>query len=459
MTCRPSACGIVLALVVAPSALVGCAKPPEKKALPPIAVAVATLRRGTIATYDRLDGRVTPYLQSSLSTQQAGTILGEFANEGDRVRAGEVLAKIDDAPLRATLEEQRGSAEAARAKLDQSQIQQPITNQQYASQLDEARQAYRQVVQQRSSDRARLRTAQLLYRSNQQLVSQGYVAQTAFETTRSSYVAAQRTLEQDEAKVLAAQSAVDQAHRNLLNTPLQGQVVAENRGTLTQARGAIALTQTNIGQTTLVAPFDGIVTSRLLDPGAYAGPMQPLFVISQLDPVYVDFNVKDDDLAHARPGTVVSFRTNADRGRRYAATVTSVNAVPQAGTLLYRARLTVRNPDLTLRGGMLVTVRVLTAEHRDVLLAPRGAVDQNDGHGMLYVVASATAAPATGDTPSPTPSGSPAPRYVAKQITATLGLQTDAVVEVEAAALHPKTRVVTSQVGTLHDGAPIAPHT
>jgi len=457
MTSRPLAPTLALALAAATGALAGCAKPPEKKALPPIAVAVATLHRGTIATYDRLNGQVTPYLQSSLSTQQAGTILSEFANEGDRVRAGEVLAKIDDAPLQATLEEQRGSAEAARAKLDQSQIQQPITNQQYATGLDQARQAYRQAAQQRASDRARLRTAQLLYKSNQQLVSQGFVAQTAFETTRSSYIAAERTLEQDQAKVLAAQSVVDQAQRNLLNTPLQRQVVAENRGSLTQANGAMALTQTNIGQTTLAAPFDGIVTSRLLDPGAYAGPMQPLFQISQLDPVYVDFNVKDDDLAHTRPGTVVSFRTNANPNRRYSATVTSVNAVPTTGTLLYRARLTVRNPDLALRGGMLVTVRVLTAEHRDVLLAQRGAVDQNDGRGMLYIVASATPARA-GDAPSPAPSASPTPHFVAKHVTATVGLETDAVVEVKAPALHEGTRVITSQVGTLHDGAAVAPH-
>jgi multidrug resistance efflux pump len=285
---------------------VGCApaKPPAGPA--PVAVQTTQLVRRTMATFDNLDGQVTPFLQSSLSTQQSGTIVREYANEGDRVRSGEILAKIDDSPLRAQLTQQQGNVVQARAKLSQSDIQLPITNQQYASVLAQDKESLVQATQQQATDRAAIRNAQLVYSGNAQLLKQGYVAQTSYEQTRSNLVAAQQTLEQDTEKVSQAKAALAAAERNLLNTPLQQQVIAENRGSVTTANGQVQSTQTSIAQTTLTAPFDGVVTSRLLDPGAYAGPSQPLFQISQVDPIYVDFNVNDDDLRYVEPGTLVS---------------------------------------------------------------------------------------------------------------------------------------------------------
>ncbi len=413
-----------------------CSAPPPPKP-PPVAVKTTHLMRRTLATYDALDGQVAPYLQSSLSTQQSGTILREYANEGDRVRTGEVLAKIDDAPLRAQLTQQQGNTEQARAKLDQSDIQLPITNQQYDTALQQDKEALRQANQQRLTDRAALRNAQLVFTGNAQLLKQGYVAQTTYEQTRSNLVSARQTLQQDTEKVSQAKAALAAAERNLLNKPLQRQVIAQNRGSVTTAIGQLASTQTSIAQTTLSAPFDGVVTLRLLDPGAYAGPSQPLFQISQVDPIYIDFNVKDEDLAHVRPGTPVSFTTNGAPGRRYQANVFSLNVVPTTGTLLYRGRLVLHNADFSLRGGMLVTVRITKELHADALVAPRSAVSQNNGKGVLFRVASG---PLTD-----------AHTREALKTTATLGLQNDFYVEVSSPELHVGTEIVAAPQTTVND--------
>jgi RND family efflux transporter MFP subunit len=419
-------------------ALAACnASAQQPKAPPPLTVTTTQVRRETIATYATLDGTVDPYLQSNVATEQGGTILRIYANEGDRVSAGQVLAKIDDAPLRATLEQQQGQSGAAAAKLSEAQTQQPITNTLYASALTQAQQALTQALEQQVSDRANVVTTKATYVGDAQLVRQGYVAQTTYEQVKASYVAALQVLAADTAKISQAKAALAEAKRNLLNSQLQAQVVEENRGDLQSAHGSLHLTQTQIGETTLAAPFSGVVTSRLLDPGAYASPNQAIYQISQIDPTYVDFNIKDVDLAYLHEGSLVSFQTSAHPGRRYAGTVATINAVPTAGTLLYRARIVMRNPDYSLRGGMLVTVRVTREEHRDALVVPRDAVTQNDGTGEIFTVVSDDR------------------KERAKKVKVRTGLQTGSLVEIVSSDVHAGMTVIATRPDQLQDKTPV----
>src|ERR1700677_3966080 len=77
---------------------------------PPTVVDVARAVRGNISTYTTFDGQVAPLLNATLSSPQSGNVVGVYVNEGDRVRQGELLAKIDDASLREQLAQARGEA-------------------------------------------------------------------------------------------------------------------------------------------------------------------------------------------------------------------------------------------------------------------------------------------------------------------------------------------------------------
>jgi multidrug efflux pump subunit AcrA (membrane-fusion protein) len=179
----------------------------QAKGPAPITVTTTQIRRETIATTETLDGQVDPYLQSNVATEQGGTILKIYANEGDRVSEGQVLAKIDDAPLRATLVQQQGARGAAAAKLSEAQTQLPITNTLYASALTQAQEALTQALDQQIADRANVANTKATFTGDEQLVKEGYVAQTAFEQARASYVAAQQTYAADAARVHQAQAA------------------------------------------------------------------------------------------------------------------------------------------------------------------------------------------------------------------------------------------------------------
>jgi HlyD family secretion protein len=416
---------------------------------PPVIVRTTTVERRTLATYESLDGVVDPYLQSSLAPQQSGTLVQIFANEGDRVTKGEVLAKIDDSTLQTNLQQQQGNQVQAVAKLVQSQIQLPITSTTAQSALIEAEQTLAQARKQVVSDRANVANTAATFNADRQLLQPGYVSITTFQQARAAYVAALQTLRADEDKVVQDQAAVAQARSALANVPLQQRVIEENRGAVTQAQGSVAQYRTAIGQTELTAPFDGVVTNRALDPGGFASPNQAIYQISQIDPVYVDFNVKDTDLAYVHPGTQVSFTASSQPGRRYAGTVFSVNAVPAPGTLLYRARIVKANPDFSLRGGVLVSVRITTQLHPDVLSVPRQAIVIQGNRGTIYAVQQA---PATG-TPGPAPAASAAPALVARAIPVAVGLATNDYIEVRAPGLQAGETIVAAQPDTIRNGA------
>ncbi|MBD5654131.1 MAG: biotin/lipoyl-binding protein, partial [Candidatus Eremiobacteraeota bacterium] len=269
------ACGVV-ALVMSSS----CAQHTSAAPPPPIAVQTTTIQRRTIAVYEALDGQVDPYLQANLAPQQSGTLVEIYANEGDRVHKGQVLAKIDDSLLRANLTQQRGANVQSVAKLAQSKIQLPITREASSAALVQARRTLEQAKKTQVADAANVTNTKLTFEADRVLLHQGYVAESVYQQARATYVAAEQTLASDNDKIAQNEASVSEARQNLSNTPLQQQVIAENRGAVEQSSGSVSQYQTAVDQTTIVSPFDGVVTARNLDPGSYASPSQAIYSIS-----------------------------------------------------------------------------------------------------------------------------------------------------------------------------------
>ncbi len=380
-------------------------------------VEVTPAVRRTIATTASLDGQIAPMLNSTLSSPQSGNVIAVYVNEGDRVRQGELLAKIDDSTLRAQLVQAEGQIAAARGKLQGSTITQPIEATQYDT-------TYRQAQERLHADEAALRNAEIVYNSNTNLYPRGYVALTALEQSRAAYVSAQQQVRQDQAALASARAGLGQRQADL-------QTVASNRGDLQQAIGTAQQLRAEIAQTNVVAPFDGVVTARQLDPGAFAGPNQAVVTVSRLDPVYIYLNVPDDVLSYAHPGASVTFTTNSFPGRSFTGTISEVNAVPTQGTLSYRARIVYPNPDNRLRGGMFVQVTLLKERRANVVTVPPSAIVQGPQGPAVFAAQNGHAV----------------------RVPVRVGLRTDLLAEVQGVPAGE--RIITTRQEMLQDGAPI----
>lgn len=369
-------------------------------------VDVTTARRQDIATYLTLDGQISPLEQSSLAFQQSGTITSIGVNVGDRVHEGQLLARIDDSLLRAQLAQAEAAYRESAATARGAVVGLPVTQTQNTTALATARAAYQ--------------NAQLVYRQDSTLYHEGYVSLQALEAARSTYV-----------QELSAYQAATMAIRNNV-------VASENvKASLASAESAYAqahLLEAEIAQTYLYAPYDGVITARLMDPGSYAAPTAPVLGISRVNTVWVNVNVPDADLLYVTPGKLLSFWSDSLPGRVFRGRVSAVNAVPTSGTLSYLARLDLPNPGGLLRGGMLVNVVVMQERRQNVIVVPRSAIAQTGNGSFIYTVHN----------------------NIATQVPVRLGLQTGTLAEVISPRVSPGTTVITTRPDSLRDGSAVA---
>lgn len=386
----------VASAVVASLALAGCGGRGGPRAPQPLNVDVTAAQRSDIATYLNLDGQIAPLEQSTLSFQQPGPISRIDVNIGDVVQAGQLLAQIDPSTLQAQYEQALATANGARLGL-------PVSIQNNAASLQTAK--------------AALENAKLVYDQNEQLYKQGYVSQSQMAGARAQYVQAQ-------------------SQYNIATSNVGGNgVTQENvKAALAQAN----VLRTELSQTSLYAPYEGVITARSMDPGAMAGPSSPVLSIARIDAVWVNVNVPDGDLAYTHAGAPVTFTTPSLPSKKFTGKIDNLNAVPTQGTLSYLARLRQPNPSGLLRGGMLVNVTILKQRANDAILVPRDAIAQSDNGNSVYIVA-------TGKSGS-----------IAKQVSVKVGLQTDTMSQVTSDQITAGTQVITTRPDALQNNSPIA---
>jgi RND family efflux transporter MFP subunit len=367
---------------------------------------VAAATRQNIATYITLDGQIAPKEQSTLAFQQSGTIVKIYVNIGDLVPKGKLLAQIDPSTLSAQLSQAQAQAAQAGASAQGAVVGLPVQTQ-----------ANNAAVQ---TAKAALDNAKLVYEQNKQLFRQGYVSQTALQQSQASYVQAESTYNNS---VVALRNNV---------------VSAENvKAQLAQAQAARAqanVLSTQLSQTQLYAPFVGVISNRLLDPGAFASPSQPVLQISRVDIVWININVPDEDLSYVKPGTLVRFSTSSLGARKFNGRIQTVNAVPTSGTLSYLARMQLPNPGDVLRGGMLISATLPKQQQRDAIVVPRSAVAQTENGNIVYVVNGSTA----------------------QAVPVKVGVQTDTLAQVVSPKVQPGTKVITTRPDALKDGSVVA---
>jgi HlyD family secretion protein len=131
----------------------------------------------------------------------------------------------------------------------------------------------------------------------------------------------------------------------------------------------VSLAERRLADTVLKSPADGIVLSRIVEPGAMVSPANPIFTLSLVDKVWVRTYVSEPDLGRIRPGMAVTVVTDTDPTRPYEGwigfisptaefTPKTVETTELRTQLVYRLRVFIKTPDDRLRQGMPVTVRV-----------------------------------------------------------------------------------------------------
>ncbi len=442
---RYAGAALLAAVVLAAAGCSGAGRG-EAKGAQALSVTVGVAKRGSVRDYATLDGQIQPLQEATLSSNIQGRVVGVSVNEGARVRRGDLLAKIDDAVLRAQLAQAQAQLAQARAKYHSSLLQNPLQQQQSNAAVVNAQQSLLQARNALVSAKAGDDVAQSTFKSDQQLFAQGYLSQNQLDQARSAAVAAEQQLNSAQASLRQAQENLASARKGTLQIDVQRASTEGDKANVASMEAQVALVRTQIAQTEIRAPFDGYVTARKVDPGTLAMPGTALVTVSQLARVWIQIPVPNSDLAFVHAGTPVTFTPAADPTHSYQAQIDTLNRSPSQGTLSYSARIAFENPGARLRGGELVRVRLLAAASNDAVVVPRAAVFRTEAGDHVFIVRRQVEDKNAGNGKV----------LKAHLVPVRVGVENDEAAAVSSPEVTPGTQIIVTRPDALQDGSVVA---
>jgi multidrug efflux pump subunit AcrA (membrane-fusion protein) len=161
---------------------------------------------------------------------------------------------------------------------------------------------------------------------------------------------------------------------------------------LKQAQEALRYAQERLNEATIRAPYDAVVTARLVDTGESVTtmPVTHLLEIQEIGTLQLEFSLPQDMLSQVRGGTPVEFEVEGVEGGKGSGEISAVYPRLDEATRSFRCRVLVENEGLKFRPGLLAQVRVVVREVQDKLVVPLKAlwrtatgwqvVVSNEGH-------------------------------------------------------------------------------
>jgi membrane fusion protein (multidrug efflux system) len=265
-----------------------------------------TAGRYLVATDDAYVGAKN----TTLAAKVSGYISYVTVEDNAPVRAGDVIAKIDDGDYALAVESAHGKVITQQAAINR--IGKQVAAQQAA--IDQAKAQF-------ASAQAGAVRADADYMRQQQLAARDYASKQALD-------AALATKDQSKASVQGAQAAVEAAEANTQVLKAQQEEAAR---TLKELETALAKAERDLSFTVIKAPMDGVIGNRAMQVGDYVQPGQRLASLVPLDAVYVDANFKETQLGKLRPGQPVKIAVDSMGGDKIDGTVVSV--APASGSV------------------------------------------------------------------------------------------------------------------------------
>jgi membrane fusion protein, multidrug efflux system len=161
---------------------------------------------------------------------------------------------------------------------------------------------------------------------------------------------------------------------------------------LDQANAGIAKTQALIAQKLVRAPFAGVLGIRQVDLGQYVTTGAPLVTLTDLDTLYANFTLPEQNRAALSVGQNIEVTVDAYPGRRFPAKLTTIEPQVGAETRTIKLQATLANPERLLMPGMFANVRVVLPSLPDVVTVPETAVEYTLYGDSVFVVGEDAAA-------------------------------------------------------------------
>ena len=315
--------GYLTSLALISAAALGCnsSKPPQSAGVETVGARIANSRQEQIPATVKATGTLHARENATLSAQVVSRVQQVLVREGDSVRAGQTLVILDDATMRSAVEQAEAAVQAAE---------------------------HQQIVAQTNADLATSTLARYKQLQSQKSVS----PQEIDEVTRR-------------AEAANAQVEAMRSQTNALKA---------------QQAGSGAM----LGYTRIVAPFAGMITGRMVDPGALASPGVPLIQIDSAGPLQLQTTVAESAIGFVRKGMRIGVAMDSAPGVDSSGIVSEIVPAADASSHSFLMKIDLP-PSKDLRVGMYAIAEIPTGT-KQAILAPRTAIVVRGSLPWAYVL-------------------------------------------------------------------------
>jgi HlyD family secretion protein len=301
-------------------------------------------------------GQVTPKTYSNILAQGIGPITDILVKEGDEVKRGDILLKIDNIQPTADANAQKAGIEAAQASYDSAVA------------------TYQAAQEDEKTAQANLENAKITWDRGQELYKDGLIPKQDYDTRKTTFDGAASAVASAHAKVLQAKAMIENAKHN----------VEQSNDTFLHLNDVL-------NKTTYRAPIDGIVSyigvrkGENVVPGIQNATGSYLMTISDMSVVTSEVMVDETDIVNVRNGQTATVTIDALPGQTFTGKVTEVGdqAVLRSSGLAstqsttgsqeakdFKVVVTLDHPPAGLRPGLSSTAKIVTADKASVLGVP-----------------------------------------------------------------------------------------
>src|SRR6059036_126023 len=289
-----------------------------------------------------LPGEIQPFLNVALRSRVAGYVDRVLVDRGSAVKEGDLLIELSAPEMKAQIAEAESKVQVAEG--DRLQAEAKLAS--LGSTL--------------TSLEATLRSTQATYDSLK------VASQTPGAISGNELEIALRSVESQRAAVEAQRGNI-QAQRASIEAIRNAKAAAE---------AALRALKEMEGYLRVTAPFTGVVTERIVHPGALVGPgsNEPLLVLQQISHLRVTVAVPEENVGAIAKGARVPFQVPAYADRSFSGTIARRSQVLDQKTRTMAVELDVMNPDQALAPGMYATVKWPVQRSKPALYVPRTSV-------------------------------------------------------------------------------------
>ena len=341
----------------------------------PISVNTAPAEARTIAADFQETGSFVADESSDIAPPVAGRVISTPVNAGDRVRQGQVICELDHRDAQLKLQQAKAQLEEATASVRQAQSRIGWNSGNFdPGRVPEVAGALANY--QSSQAQAKLAAADATRYAN--LIATGDVSKSAYEKARTQQETAEAQANAAKQQYEAAANGARQSYEG----------VSTSQAGLENVKAMMAQAQKAVDDTTIRAPFDGLITARPVAAGEYVALTNKIATIVRIGTLKLQLQTPEQRAASVKLGMTVLARVAAYPERDFQGKVTAINPAVDPNSRVFVLEAKFANPDAALKPGMFATGRVLLPGGVNAVFVPRSAVirDKTTDSNQVFVI-------------------------------------------------------------------------